>query len=166
MTMTNHQATINRLRGTGHRLTPQRILILDAIEHLGGHVTVERVHQRVTEQNSSIDQATVYRTVRLLGALHLLNEVVLRGVAHYEYADPQARHHHMVCEHCGITIHIPTHFLDDLRSQLKNDTGFEPHMEHFTVSGLCANCQLDEDHSHSGHPHAHQEGQHTQRPVH
>jgi Fur family ferric uptake transcriptional regulator len=164
--MTNHQATIDLLKGTGHRLTSQRILILDAIADLGGHVTVEHIHQRVMQRNPGIDQATIYRTVRLLSALHLLNEVVLKGIAHYEYADPAARHHHMVCEHCGKAIHLPTRYLDELRSQLKNDTGFEPHMEHFSISGLCANCRVDTDHSHSGHPHAHYESPYAQPHVH
>lgn len=153
--MTNHQIAIDSLKETGHRLTPQRVLILEAIEGISGHVTVEQIHQWVTKQNPTIDQATVYRTVRLLSGLHLLNEVVLGGVSHYEYADPVSRHHHMACEHCGCAIHIPTHYLDKLQLQLKNDTGFEPHMEHFTISGLCPDCQLNTNHSHSGHRHVH-----------
>jgi Fur family ferric uptake transcriptional regulator len=148
------QAIFDILKGTGHRLTAQRVLILEAIENLGGHVTVERIHQSVTRRNPAIDQATVYRTVRLFSDLHLVNEVVLKGVAHYEYADPVSRHHHMVCEHCGTAIHLPTHYLDELRLQLKNDTGFDSHMEHFAISGLCADCRVDTNHSHSGHPHA------------
>ena len=164
--MNNHQPTIDLLRGTGHRLTSQRVLILEAIQELGGHVTVERIHLRLIERNPAIDQATIYRTVRLFSALHMVNEVVLKGVAHYEYTDSASRHHHMVCEHCGKAIHLSTHYLDELRLQLKSDTGFEPHMEHFTISGLCAGCRVDTDHSHSGHVHAHHEDPHAEGHVH
>jgi Fur family transcriptional regulator, ferric uptake regulator len=160
------QAVGDLIKGTGHRLTSQRILILEAIQELGGHVTVERIHQHLVDGDPVIDQATVYRTVRLFSSLHLVNEVVLRGTAHYEYADPASRHHHMVCEHCGKAIHLPTHYLDELRLQLKNDTGFESHMEHFTISGLCADCRLDTNHSHSGHPHIHHDEHHAERHVH
>jgi Fur family ferric uptake transcriptional regulator len=163
---THHQPAVDVLKGTGHRLTSQRVLILEAVADLGGHITVERIHQRVMEQNPAIDQATVYRTVRLFSDLHLVNEVVLKGVAHYEYADPVSRHHHMVCEHCGTAIHLPPHYLDELQTQLKNDTGFEPHMEHFSISGLCAECRVDTAHSHSGHPHAHHDEPHAERHVH
>lgn len=153
--MTTHESPFQLLKGTGHRLTSQRVLLLEAIQSLGGHVTVEQIHQRVAERNPAIDQATVYRTVRLFSSLHLVNEVILKGIAHFEFADPEARHHHMVCEHCGKALHIPTRYLDELRLQLRSDTGFDPHMEHFTISGLCAECRMDTDHSHSGHPHAH-----------
>jgi Fur family transcriptional regulator, ferric uptake regulator len=166
MSISDHDQTLDLLRGTGHRLTSQRVLILEAIQELGGHVTVERIHQRVMDRNPAIDQATVYRTVRLFSALHLVNEVILKGIAHYEYADPEARHHHMVCEHCGNAFHLPTHYLDELRAQLKNDTGFEPHMEHFSISGLCADCRVDTDHSHSGHAHAHHDDPNAEQHVH
>lgn len=158
--------TFDILKDTGHRLTAQRALILEAIENIGGHVTVEHIHQRVTHMNSTIDQATVYRTVRLFSDLHLINEVMLKGVSHYEYADPVSRHHHMVCEHCGTAIHLATHYLDRLRLQLKNDTGFDSHMEHFAISGLCGDCRVDTRHSHSGHPHARHDEPATASHVH
>ena len=152
------QLTIETIRGTGHRLTHQRVMVLGAIDGLGGHVTVDQIHQRVLARHPNIDVATVYRTVGLLKRLHLLNEVVLDGLSHYETADPQHRHHHLVCEHCGTAIHLPPEYLDGLRDRLLRDVGFEPHMEHFTISGLCAECRKDPAHSHSGHTHAHAHG--------
>jgi len=170
--MTNHSysssiqgqsASVAAIKSTGHRMTPQRARVLDAIATLGGHVSVEEIFHQINLAGPAIDLATVYRTVRLLRSLHLVNEVIQGGVGHYEIADPQARHHHMVCEHCGTAIHLPTHYLDELRKQLTRDTGFEPHMEHFTISGLCATCRADEAHTHSGHAHGHVAGHvHTQ----
>jgi Fur family ferric uptake transcriptional regulator len=164
--MQDQQATIEALRGSGHRLTPQRVMVLSAIGDLGGHVSVDEIHQQVLKQYPYIDVATVYRTVGLLKRLHVVNEVLRGGVGHYELADPADRHHHMVCEHCGRAIHIPTHYLDALHDQLVAETGFDAHMEHFTISGLCADCQRDPAHSHSGksggpgHDHTHG-GAHT-----
>ena len=157
--MQDYQATIQLLRGSGHRLTPQRVMVVAAIGDLGGHVSVEQIHQRVLERYPFIDVATVYRTVGLLKRLHVLNEVMQGGVGHYELSDPAHRHHHMVCEHCGQAIHLPPQYLDALREQLINETGFEPHMEHFTISGLCAECRKAPEHSHSGHTHDHAQGQ-------
>ena len=153
--MNDRHATISVLRNSGHRLTSQRVEVLSAIEELGGHITVEQIHQRACQRDQLVDVATVYRTVGLLKRLHLVNEVLQGGVAHYELADPDHRHHHMVCEHCGKAIHLPPKFLDGLQEQLMRETGFEPHMEHFTISGLCSDCRKDLVHSHSGHPHHH-----------
>jgi Fur family ferric uptake transcriptional regulator len=130
-------------------------LVLTAIAEMGGHVTVDRIHRRVLENSPQVDLATVYRTVGLLKRLHVLNEIVSGGVSHYELPDPDHRHHHMVCEHCGKAIHLQPKYLDGLRELLLRETGFEPHMEHFNISGLCADCRADTAHSHSGHSHSH-----------
>jgi Fur family ferric uptake transcriptional regulator len=151
--------TLKAIRESGHRLTPQRVMVLTAIAETGGHISVEEIQRRLAEQRSAMGKATVYRTVSLLRRLHLLNEVVRGGVSHYEIADPHHRHDHMVCEHCGTAIHVPPAYLDELHDRLLRETGFELHMEHSTISGLCANCRADTAHSHSGgaheHPHRH-----------
>ena len=157
--MTDDDSTIQTLRGSGRRLTPQRMMVLTAIRELGGHVTVDAIHQHVLEQYPYIDIATVYRTVGLLKRLHLVNEVSHGGISRYEIADPDDRHHHMVCEHCGEAFHLAPQYLDSLREQLVRDVGFEPHMEHFTISGLCSECRQNPDHAH-GHTHIHRQ-EHT-----
>lgn len=134
------EKTLEALRQTGYRLTPQRVMILSVIEEEGGHVSVERIHQRVKERYPYIDIATVYRTVNLLKKLHVVTEIAQGNVSQYELARPGRRHHHMVCEECGSAFDLPPHYLDSLKEQLVRDVGFEPHMEHFTISGLCARC--------------------------
>ena len=129
-------------------------MVLAAVGDLGGHVTVDDILVRVREQYPFIDVATVYRTVGLLKRLHLLDEVVQAGVSRYEAADPDHRHHHLVCEHCGKAVQVPPRYLDDLRERLVGEVGFDLHVEHSTISGLCAECRQDVAHSHSGHVHA------------
>ena len=152
--MNDPQTMVRALRGSGHRLTPQRVMVLSAVRELGRHVTVDDIHLRVRETYPFIDIATVYRTVGLLKRLHLLSEVVQGGVSHYETADAADRHHHVVCEHCGKAGQVPPRYLDELRERLLADVGFDVHVEHSAISGLCAECRLDVAHSHSGHGHA------------
>ena len=154
--------TVEVIRATGRRVTIQRVAVLDAIRGMEGHVPVDQVAAKVREQHPQMDLATVYRTAGLLSRLHLLNEVSIGCVSHYEYASPGQRHGHMVCEHCGRTIHASTTHLDELREALLQDTGFEVHVEHLTMSGLCRECRQDEGHSHSGHTHA--QAQHHEHP--
>lgn len=159
-----HQSdTAEALRATGHRVTIQRVAVLEAIREMEGHVAVDQVAARVREKHPQMDLATVYRTAGLLSRLHLLNEVSIGGVSHYEYAAPGKRHGHMVCEHCGRTTHASTTHLDELREELLRDTGFELHLEHLTMSGLCRECRQDKGHSHSGHTHA--QTQHHEHPT-
>ena len=160
--MQHQNDTVEAIRGTGRRVTIQRVAVLDAIRELQGHVAVDEVAARVREKHPQMDLATVYRTAGLLSRLHLLNEVSIGGVSHYEYASPGKRHGHMVCEHCGRTFHASPAHLDELREALMRDTGFELHVEHLTMSGLCLECREDEGHSHSGHTHA--QAQHHEHP--
>lgn len=157
--MPESDSALLALRRSGHRLTPQRSMVLNAIRELGGHVTVEAIYQRVQGRSLRIDLATVYRTTNLLKRLHLVNEVTVDGISRYEIASPDDRHHHMVCEHCGEAFHLAPQYLDALREQLLRDVGFEPHMEHFAISGLCSACRSDEEHAHS-HNHLHKQ-EHT-----
>ena len=160
--MQHESESVEAIRAAGRRVTIQRVAVLDAIRELEGHVAVDRVAARVREKHPQMDLATVYRTAGLLSRLHLLNEVSVGGVSHYEYATPGKRHGHMVCEHCGSTIHASTRHLDELREALLHDTGFELHLEHLTMSGLCRECRQDEGPSHSGHTHA--QTQHHEHP--
>ncbi|MCY4583188.1 MAG: transcriptional repressor [Chloroflexi bacterium] len=161
--MQHRSETVEAIRATGHRVTIQRVAVLDAIREMEGHVAVDKVAARVRAKHPQMDLATVYRIAGLLSRLHLLNEVSIGGVSHYEYALPGQRHGHMVCEHCGATIHAMTTPLDELREALLRDTGFELHLEHLTMSGLCLECRQDEGHSHSGHTHA--QAQHHEHPA-
>ena len=161
--MQHESDTVEAIRATGRRVTIQRVAVLEAIREMEGHVAVDEVAARVREKHPQMDLATVYRTAGLLSRLHLLNEVSISGVSHYEYAYPGKRHAHMVCEHCGNTIHASPAHLDELREALLRDTGFELHLEHLTMSGLCRECRRDERHSHSGHTHA--QSQHHEHPA-
>lgn len=146
--------TAEAIRAAGRRSTTQRVVVMDIIKDLRGHVTVDQIVAKLHEAYPQIDVATVYRTVGLLSRLHLINEVAVGGVTHYEFSDPADRHHHMVCEHCGITFHLEPAYLDGLHDRLLQDTGFELHTEHLTVSGLCKDCRRNLGHSHNGHTHA------------
>ena len=152
--MTNELPIASALHRAGHRLTPQRVMVLSAVGEIGGHVAVDDILARVRKEYPFIDVATVYRTVALLKRLHLLNELVQGGVSRYEVADPEHRHDHLVCEHCGKAVQVPPRFLDELRERLSADVGFDLHVEHSALSGLCADCRRDVAHSHSGHGHA------------
>ncbi|MBI2855540.1 MAG: transcriptional repressor [Chloroflexi bacterium] len=138
--MARHGAVIERLREAGYRLTPQRMMVLQAIGESDGHLTAEAIHQRVIQVYPYLDIATVYRILQLLKRLHLVTEIDLGGgSARYEVAQPD-RHHHMVCRECGRTFDLSPSYLEELRSRLVSEFGFEPDLEHFAVGGVCARC--------------------------
>ncbi len=99
------------LRGSlherGQRLTPQRQKVLALFEQLGEgrHLSAEDVHQRLRRGDGRVSLATVYRSLRLLSSLGLLQELELpEGGRRFELAsDAHPDHHHLVCVRCGRT---------------------------------------------------------------
>jgi Fur family ferric uptake transcriptional regulator len=95
------------LHDRGQRLTPQRQRVLTLFEQsgAGSHLSAEEVHQRLLAQQERVSLATVYRTLRLLSSMGLLQELELpEGGRRYELAsDAHRDHHHLVCVRCGCT---------------------------------------------------------------
>ena len=135
-----HSKPLEALKGTGSRLTPQRVMILQAITGGEGHMTAEEIHGKVKEIYPYMDLATVYRTLQLFKRLLLITEIDLgAGASQYELAG-ERRHHHLICRSCGAAFNLPLDFLDNLRQRLRTTFGFEPDLENFTLPGLCAAC--------------------------
>lgn len=97
----------NSLHDRGQRLTPQRQRVLGLFERLGEgrHLSAEEVHQQLLEAEERVSLATVYRTLRLLSSMGMLQELELpEGGRRFELGgDSHRDHHHLVCVRCGRT---------------------------------------------------------------
>ena len=115
VTAANPQAEALRtsLNGRGQRLTPQRQRVLGLFERIGegSHLSAEEVHQRLLKGEEKVSLATVYRTLRLLSSIQLLQELELPdGGRRFELAgDTNRDHHHLVCVRCGQTEEFESH---------------------------------------------------------
>jgi Fe2+ or Zn2+ uptake regulation protein len=100
--MTHHNTDYQSiLRAAGHRVTPQRVLILDSVCAAGGHTTLGEVYARAHHIDPSLDRSTLYRTLKLLVELGLVVSADTGdGEMYYEIAKSH-RHHHLVCRQCG-----------------------------------------------------------------
>jgi Fur family ferric uptake transcriptional regulator len=139
--MTRHSHILEKVKAQGLRLTPQRLIILSAIADGKGHMNVDEVYRRAKQAYPYMDVATVYRTLHLFKKLGVVTEVGMGDRLHYELTDPDARHHHMACQVCGEAFALSPSYLDEFRSRLVNEFGFEPDLDNFTVTGVCSGCR-------------------------
>ena len=137
----HHDQAIDILREKGCRLTPQRLLVLDIVAKGNGHMGVDEVFRLAKESYPYIDIATVYRTLHLFKKLDVMTEVAIGDRLHFELTDPDGRHHHMVCRVCGSAFDLDPQYLEEFRSSLMQELGFEPDLDNFTVTGICSKCQ-------------------------
>ncbi|MCW2856665.1 MAG: transcriptional repressor [Marmoricola sp.] len=127
-----------RLRASGHRLTPQRELVLAAVETLG-HATPDEVYAEVRRHSEAINLSTVYRTLELLDELGLIRHAHLTDRAP-TYHSAGHEHSHLVCRGCHRTISVGRASMEGALGPLAAEHGFVPDYGHLSVFGLCASC--------------------------
>jgi Fur family transcriptional regulator, ferric uptake regulator len=126
------------LHERGFRMTPQRQLVLDAVQQLG-HATPEQICASVQRQAPAVNITTVYRTLDLLERLGVVRHTHL-GHGAPTYSAREHEHVHLVCHRCGGVTEVPTDLLDDLAVRLRTDHGFRLDATHVALSGACADC--------------------------
>ena len=139
--MSCEQAMVETLKESGHRLTPQRLMILSAVRHLGGHVSASEILEHVKESYRYMDVSTAYRTVGVLKQMRLVSETDMGGgESRYEWIE-QDRHHHLICRSCdGVTL-LDHKYVDELGSGIFRDYGFRAIIDHFAIFGVCEGCR-------------------------
>jgi Fur family transcriptional regulator, ferric uptake regulator len=129
------------LRAKGYRLTPQRQLVLQAVEHLT-HGTPDEVLTEVQRTASGVNISTVYRTLELLEELGLVTHTHLgHGAPTYHAISADAGHLHLVCRDCGQVIETPVNVADSMVATLTEQYGFETDVTHVALFGRCSRCQ-------------------------
>ncbi len=133
--------TVQTLKDAGHRLTPQRLLILSAVRHSRGHITAGEILDAVKQSYPYIDTSTVYRTLDMLKQMRLVSETHMGDDQHrYEWVDAE-RHHHMICHDCDRVASMDDSFIEALGKQIMNAYDFEADIEHLAVFGTCGDCK-------------------------
>ena len=132
-----------RLREKGYRLTPQRELILEAVERLG-HATPDEVLAEVRKSSSALNVSTVYRTLEVLEELGLVRHAHLSDRAPTYHSVRDHEHFHLVCRNCQKVISVGPDVLDPLLARLRAEFDFEADIGHLTVFGRCLECPPDE----------------------
>jgi Fur family ferric uptake transcriptional regulator len=137
----NNGGVIASLKEKGYRLTPQRLVILAAIEGSRDHISAEEIYTQVTAKYPRVNISTVYRTLDLLKKLGMVYEIDLgEGRIRY-HAEASGHHHHLVCQQCGTVVDIDESALAPLRDILMREYNFRADLKHVAVFGLCEKCR-------------------------
>ena len=131
---------VEELKRRGVRVTPQRAIILEAIEQMPGHITAEDVFTAVQRVNRYINLATVYRTLDLLRELDLIIETDMGASAVQFALCTHAAHHHAVCRRCGRSFEFPDDLLTPVIDGLATHYHFTADARHVVIFGWCKSC--------------------------
>jgi Fur family ferric uptake transcriptional regulator len=139
-----HDTLAERMRSKGLRLTTQRRILAELLEHAEEHLDAEAVYRLARRRDPRIHRATVYRTLNTLKKLGLVDELDLMHVTgdrHYYEIRPSVFHIHLVCMRCGAVAEPSGRFWETLRSRVHRETGFKPEVVRLEMGGRCVECQ-------------------------
>jgi len=85
-------------------MTHQRALIMDIIRCGEEHLDADEVYRQARRKQPRLSLSTVYRNLRMLKKLGLIEELHFDESHHHYEAKPPAEHHHLACINCGQVI--------------------------------------------------------------
>lgn len=132
------------LQQKGVRLTRQRQILLDLIDQSVKHLDAESLYHLAKEKDPKINRVTVYRTLKMLKAGGLVDELDLmhfNGEQHYYETRLKQEHAHVVCLRCGKVEEFFGEPLQRIRRQVESNFGFQVLVARTEIGGYCSNCQ-------------------------
>jgi Fur family ferric uptake transcriptional regulator len=136
---------VQLLRTADQRATPQRLMILSILQEADHHLTADDVFQRLGPVSSALNRSTVYRTLERFRDAGIVSETDLGGGVRVFELLANHRHHHLICHRCNGMMEMDDDTVEPMRSAIRNRYGFEPHVDHLAVWGVCAGCRDTED---------------------
>ncbi|HYH28651.1 MAG TPA: Fur family transcriptional regulator [Actinomycetota bacterium] len=130
---------VRRLRALGHRLTPQRQVIIREVLGAEGHITPQDLARRVQRRMPAVNVSTVYRALATLESLGVVSHSHEERGARYHRAG-EGDHVHLTCSSCGAEDDLSLREAERLRDLIEKHRGFTPDLAHFAISGLCSSC--------------------------
>jgi Fe2+ or Zn2+ uptake regulation protein len=139
--MLKENQTIESVREHGHRLTPQRRLVLEIVTASQDHLDAESIYLQAKQRDDRISLATVYRSLALLKEIGLIVEHSLgEDHAHFESAQTSP-HYHFTCERCGRVVEFSAPEIENILKNLCVEKKLEVNEVHFFITGVCQICQ-------------------------
>ncbi|NNF99808.1 MAG: transcriptional repressor [Desulfobacteraceae bacterium] len=131
---------IQKLRDNGHKITPQRMIIVEILAKSKGHPSVEDIHARIKKDFPTMSLATVYRNIVLIKSLGELLELGFPdGSNRYDGNRPYP-HPHVICIKCKKIVDPDLDSLDELQKEIALETKFKILNHRLDFFGICSNC--------------------------
>ena len=134
------QQLFDRLKASGHRMTPQRITLLRLLAASDGHPSAADLYQKIHAQFETTSLATVYKTLETLRELGEVLELRFENDNRYDGRNPHP-HPHLICVRCQRISDPEVHLAEDLVTEAANRAGYLLVGHRLDIYGICPACQ-------------------------
>lgn len=128
---------IEKLKSKGVKVTPQRLEIIEFLEHNLNHPTSEMIYEAVKEKYPTVSLATVYNTIDMLESIGEIVKVQIANDNKVRVDYRKEFHHHFECRICGCITDIE--LCCDRVEFLRRD-GYQVEEMHGYFKGVCKVC--------------------------
>ena len=136
---------IQKLRDNGHKITPQRLAIVEILARSEGHPSVENIHARIKKDFPTMSLATVYRNIVLIKSLGEVLELGFPdGSNRYDGNKPYS-HPHVICIRCKKIVDPELDSLDEMKKEVALETNFKILNHRLDFFGICSSCMTEKD---------------------
>ena len=118
----------------------QREAIVDTFLRSESHLSVDDLLHMVQKRRPDVGRTTVYRTLKLLQAAGLAQELELRGESRFEREYNRAHHDHFICQHCGDIIEFESPEIERIQDEIAAGLGFVIEGHRHQIFGRCRRC--------------------------
>ncbi len=125
----------------GARATNQRALILEIIRQGRGHLDADEIYRQAREKQPRLSLSTVYRTLRTLKKLGLVEELHFDDTHHHYEVKPPTEHHHLVCLDCGKVVEFYNPLSRYIKRHAPEAKDFDITETEVRMTGYCAKCR-------------------------
>ncbi len=141
MRMRTLTRTLDILRSSGIRITPQRLAVYESIAVLD-HPSADEIYENLRSVYPAMSVATIYNTVERLVQEGLVHVITVNGKRRYDF---RLEHHdHLLCQQC----HRLADFPDDLpplgtaspKEVLAEDGKWAINQQTVIWEGICPRC--------------------------
>jgi len=132
---------VESLRKTGHRITPQRLAVLDILSNSHIHPSVERIYEQVRVSFPTMSIATVYKTISMLKEINQVLELGFPDESNRYDGNRPFPHPHVICIKCRSIFDSELNVLSEFTREITRQTGFVITTHRLDFFGLCKKCQ-------------------------
>jgi Fur family ferric uptake transcriptional regulator len=129
------------LKRRGHRSGGAREKVIDFLARQRCLLSAHDVTRSLHDGGERIGTASVYRALDTLAQLDLLERHEISGITHFELADGDRHHHHVVCGSCGRIASFSDRDLESALTGLARRLDFDVDQHDVLLHGRCAGCR-------------------------
>ena len=124
----------------GHKVTPQRVAIIQTVLESSELLTPSALYEKVKKADPEVGEVTVYRTLNILEELGLVCMVLTENNSHSYIGCPSEHHDHLICSDCGKVVNFTHCDLELLEKRLAEESGFDIKDHRLEFHGRCEKC--------------------------